>query len=166
MAKCYLGMDNGTTGTLGVVYNDFIKFQKNPVRSVQHYTQKAQKRTRLDIVAFQELLDEIHNMVGNDPIYAVLERPMTGKGSTAVISGMRFFEACCIMLEINGIGYEVIDSKKWQKMFLPDVKGSKELKNASRDRAIQMHPEFEELIKKHGDADGLLIAKYAQRSNL
>ena len=65
-----------------------------------------------------------------------------------------------ITLENMGIGYRTIDSKEWQRSVLGEVKGSAALKIASRCRGIEMYPKHKTTIKKHKDADGLLIAHY------
>ncbi|WP_461249115.1 RuvC family protein, partial [Treponema sp. R6D11] len=64
------------------------------------------------------------------------------------------------------ISYQVVDSKKWQKEFLPNIKGSKDLKKASLQRGVERFPILECEIKKHGDADGLFLALYGSAHNL
>jgi hypothetical protein len=61
--------------------------------------------------------------------------------------------------------YEYTDSKKWQTMLLPQgIKGSDELKKASFDIGCRMFPQHSDLIKRHKDADGILIAEYCRRT--
>jgi hypothetical protein len=85
----------------------------------------------------------------------------------ASISAVRCLEAMLIGLELYEIPYQYCDSKQWQKELLPaGIKGPIELKSASADIGTRMFPEHKELIWKHKDADGLLIAEWARRINL
>ncbi|MDA3809619.1 MAG: hypothetical protein PF518_04730 [Spirochaetaceae bacterium] len=86
---------------------------------------------------------------------------------TATLSAIRCLEATIIAFEMYDIPYQYCDSKQWQKELLPaGIKGTPELKKASADIGCRLFPEHEELIQKHGDADGLLIAEWARRMNL
>lgn len=57
------------------------------------------------------------------------------------------------------------DSKHWQRILLPKGAKGPELKKASMDIGCRLFPEHEKLIRKHKDADGLLIAEWARREN-
>jgi hypothetical protein len=60
--------------------------------------------------------------------------------------------------------YRYIDSKSWQKEFLPSgLKGSDELKKASLQVAQRMFPKLD--YSKIKDGDGILIAEYARKTN-
>ncbi len=89
-----------------------------------------------------------------------VERPFSGRFINAVVPAHRFFEATIITLEDLGLGYEVLDSAVWQKPLLGPIKGSAELKRASALRGVQLYPQFKDVIARHGDADGLLIAHH------
>lgn len=155
----YIGIDNGTSGTIGVITEHHNYFWKTPTKKEQDYTKKKQNITRIDVVALDELLNRFENP------FAVLERPFTGKYVKTMLNGMRALEATLTFLESNGIGHVFIDSKAWQRDLLPQgIKGSTDLKKASRDIGVRMFPQHKELIMKHGDADGILIAEYARRN--
>jgi ribosome biogenesis protein Tsr3 len=86
---------------------------------------------------------------------------------TATISAVRALEATLIVLEELDIAYDYIDSKGWQKDLLPlGLKSSDQQKKASAEVGIRMFPQFKELITKHKDADGILIAEWARRNKL
>ena len=78
------------------------------------------------------------------------------------VVGVRFYESLISTLELMGLGYSVVDSKDWQRGLLPSSgkKGTSSavLKKESLDIGIRMFPQFEELIRKHKDADGILGA--------
>ena len=158
MSKTYIGIDNGSTGTIGIIAPGGVQFLETPVVESLHYGKKGGLIKRLDRAAFKALFS------GINPLEAVvkIERPFTAGPMmiNAMLHAHRFFEATICTLEDLGFGYEVIDSGTWQKAMLGEVKGSPELKKASKLRATQLYPQFTDAIKRHGDADGLLIAHF------
>lgn len=173
--KVYLGIDNGVTGTIGILSDHFQIVKQTPVKKVQDYTKKKKNISRIDRAGFTAIIDWVKSYYNTPPytgarIHAVLERPyMTNQFSkiNAIISAHRAFEATLIILETHEISYEVIDSKQWQKEHLPKgVTGSPQLKKCSMEKGIQLFPALKPKIEKHGDADGLLIAEWARRNNL
>lgn len=155
----YIGIDNGTTGTIGVV-GDMSLFVKAPVKKEQNYTKKEGSVSRIDVVKLREILVDIQNP------FALLERPFVNpKMFNATLSAIRALEATLNVIEILNIPYTYIDSKQWQSVMLPSgVKGSADLKKASLDIGCRLFPQHRELIEKHGDADGLLMAEYWRRT--
>jgi hypothetical protein len=80
------------------------------------------------------------------------------------MSAMRTLEAQVLILESLKIPLMYVDSKDWQKDLLPrGTKGTPELKKASMDIGCRLFPQHDELIRKHKDADGLLIAEWGKR---
>lgn len=149
-----IGIDNGTSGSIGIIGPDGAIFESTPVRDHVHYTKKGEFIKRIDVLA----LEGLFNVDGL--VKAYMERPYTGTFvNTSVLAG-RAYEATLITLEELRIGFETIDSKAWQKALLPGIKGSANLKKASRLRGIELYPALKDSITKHGDADGLLIAHH------
>lgn len=149
-----LGIDNGTSGSYGVVEKGvYSKYGMMPsFRSI--LGKKERVISRIDVTALMAI---IHFHI---PDKAYVERPFTGRFLNAVLPAQRAFEAVLIALELEDVPYEVIDSKVWQKPLLGDVKGSANLKEASRKLGCELYPEHKDQIDKHGDADGLLIAHH------
>jgi hypothetical protein len=117
------------------------------------------------IKQYFEQLMIIHDIPANECI-AIIERPMINPTRfKASISAARSLEATQIIFESLGIPYMFIDSREWQKAELPKGYEGPELKKASMDIGCRLFPDKAELIKKHKDADGLLIAHYAYKSN-
>ena len=58
------------------------------------------------------------------------------------------------------IGYEVVDSKMWQKHLLPAGLKGEMLKKGSLQVASRIYPFID--LKGFKDADGLLIARFCQ----
>lgn len=155
----YIGIDNGVTGTIGVV-GDVSLFVNTPVKKEQNYTKKEGSVSRIDVVKLREILVDIQNP------FALLERPFVNpKMFNATLSAIRALEATLNVIEILNIPYTYMDSKQWQGVMLPSgVKGSADLKKASLDIGCRLFPKHRELIEKHGDADGLLMAEYWRRA--
>lgn len=153
-----IGIDNGSTGSIGILSRDGAFFESIPTVEYLHYGKKGSISQRLDRESLTKLVE---NYVASGRVY--IERPFTGKFINAVIPAHRFFEATIITLEDLRIGYEVVDSREWQTDLLGPVKGSAFLKKASRLRGIQLYPQLAGAIKSHGDADGLLIAHHYHR---
>ena len=77
------------------------------------------------------------------------------------------FEAQLGIIEDLQLAYQIIDSREWQRVFLPEgIKGAAELKKASLDCGLRLFPKCADMIQKQKDADALFIAEYARRKNL
>lgn len=163
--RVFIGIDNGVSGSIGVLRWDRDGFTASmhptPVVLGQDYTKKNQRVSRLDHVTFKQMLSTYSYY---KEVRCVIERPMVNPGRfKATLSAMRCLESTLLILEQLNIGYEYVDSKEWQKVFLPGVKGPAELKRASAQKGAQLYPHLREAIEKQGDADGLLIAEHARR---
>lgn len=172
MITIYVGIDNGVTGSIGVVGSDFDgghRLYQIPTKSEQSYTRRKQQITRVD---FDGLLDVLRNIRADygtkGGIRAFIERPFTAPGAfKATVSGMRCLEAVLIAVEDMGWSYEYVDSRQWQRDMLPrGLKGAKELKPASRDIGTRLFPSLADEIAHQKDADALLIAEWARRHQL
>lgn len=171
----YIGVDNGATGSVGVVggVDQAVTFLP-PTKNEQDYTKKAQNITRLDWEAYRVLLMErvvapaMVRYGAAAKIKAVIERPFVNPGAfRTTVCAVRAFEATIIVMEHLGIPWIPIDSRAWQTKLLPEgLKGAPKLKKASLDIGVRTFPHLAAEIKKHKDADGLLIAEWARRYNV
>lgn len=158
--KTYIGIDNGVTGTIGIIGEETI-FVKTPIKKEQDYTKAKKVVTRLDITALEALLVPYKGK----EVHILMERPLVNpKLFNASTSALRCFEAELVCVESMGFPHEFIDSKEWQKELLPKGCQGEELKTASLDIGNRLFPKFKEV--KHPDRDGILIAEYARRKNL
>ena len=158
MKKAYIGIDNGVSGTIGIITDSFAIIEKTPVNKVQDYTKAKKIINRVDVVELKNMLE-----IEDYKIFALLERPMINPTRFAAsISAVRAFEATLCVLESMKIPYQFIDSKEWQKELLPKGCSGDELKSASLDIGKRLFPH---LNINHPDMDGLLIAEYARRKN-
>jgi len=162
MSKTYVGVDNGVTGSIGIICSDGrTAFIETPVFKELSYTKEKQYIQRINTIA----------IANNFPKNAIvlLERPMVNpRAFTATQSALRALEATLIVLENLGYkrdeSYFYIDSKAWQQEFIAsEIIGHDEMKKASMEIGIQLFPNNESFIRRHKDADGLLIAEYARR---
>lgn len=167
MNKIYIGIDNGITGSIGIITPDQTSFLPVPSRSMQDYTKKKQNISRLDRDAFRKIITT-SNPDGLS-VFVLFEHPfwnpiLSLKSSK---SGVMCLEAEVGIIEDLLIPHESIPSSTWQKELLPvGCKGKAELKKASQDIGIRLYPALEDEIRKQKDADGLLIAEYARRKGL
>ncbi len=166
-----VGIDNGVTGTIGIV-SDLTGsvFCKTPVRKTLDFqVSKPHWLNRLDGHALKEILYNYkeHAQVEFEGFYVYLENPSVNpKRWTASMSAIRCWEATLIILEDLRIKHEFLTSKPWQAGMLPaGIKGAPQLKEASKQIGIRLFPEHEQLINSHSDADGILIAEYYRRLN-
>ncbi len=160
--KTYIGIDNGTTGSIAVLGDCTCDFYITPVLTQQNYTKTKQSITRLNVKVFTGMLEPYSR---NPNVIAVLERPMVNPGRfKQSLGAVRCLEAMITCLENLRIPYMYIDSKEWQKALLPIGKNA-DTKKLSVDVASRLFPQFEGDISKHKDGDALLIAEYSRRVN-
>ena len=170
MAKLYIGIDNGTSGTIGILGEHNNIFIETPIIKEQSYTKKKEMISRVDINRLYEILTRAMQYEECEPsdCMVVMERPLINPQMFKTsMSASRTLEAELCVVEMLSMPHVYIDSKQWQKELLPQgVKGSTELKKASKDIGMRMFPAHTELIARHKDADGILIAYWARKNRL
>lgn len=167
--KIYIGIDNGTSGTIACVGDCPAQIMETPIIKEQSYTKSKNVITRIDHLALKQWLIDIMGtgITANDMI-AIMERPCINPGRFKTsISAARSLEATLCVIEDLGIPHLYVDSKQWQSKMLPKgIVGSDELKRASKDIGLRLFPDQNEVIQKHKDADAILMAEWARRENL
>lgn len=170
MSKLYIGIDNGVTGSIGVVGDNYDKFLLTPVKKEQSYTKAKNIISRIDVVELKKVFEEtmLEAGVTNSECMVVLERPLINPTMfKASISASRSLEATLGIVEQLGLPHMYIDSKQWQRSILPKgTEGSTALKKASKDVADRLFPQYHSITQRHKDGDGLLIAKWAHMEKL
>jgi hypothetical protein len=152
-----LAFDNGTSanGVAVLGPDNYVKYLKLPVKNELSYTKEEHHITRIDFPALNQLIADLKLP---KTTLAVLERPMINPMRfRASISAVRCLEAELIVIESLGFRLEYVDSKQWQRVLLPGIEGSTELKKASLELGRKLYPDLK--LKK--DADSLLIAHWA-----
>lgn len=171
MKICYCGIDNGVTGTIGFILEDketgYYKtdFICTPTFSELSYQKtKVKHITRIDFINLYNIMKTYKEEC--DRFVVAIERPMINSTRfQASLSARASLEAMLIIFNLLDVSYNYIDSKQWQKQLLPaNLKGAPEQKMASKDVGCRLFPEHKELITKHKDADGILIALYAKKN--
>ena len=116
MSKVYIGIDNGVTGTIGVVGDDIQpQIFHTPVKKEQDFTKAKNLVSRLDYEGFMA----IFNQFNKNDIHVVCERPMINPTRwKASMSAIRCWEAQLIILEVLGVPHQFIASKEWQRELL------------------------------------------------
>lgn len=167
--KIYVGVDNGTTGTIACVGECSAKIIETPIVKEQSYTKAKKIISRIDHLALKQwLIDLMGSGIAPSEVVAVIERPMINPMRfQASVSAARSLEATLCVIEDLGIPHMYVDSRQWQGALLPKgVQGAPELKKASMDIGLRLFPDQENVIRKHKDADAILIAEWARREQL
>lgn len=172
MQRIVVGIDNGVSGSIGVLCANGNAFRPMPTITQLSY-QKSVKRfsRRVDWKEFQDyirLLPLSYDFESKETLVQfVLERPMINSTRfQASISAARALEAVLMSIEMLGDQFaqysiEYIDSRTWQKALLPPGKGADEMKKLSSEIGKRKYPHHADTIDKQKDADGLLIAHFA-----
>lgn len=160
--KTVIGIDNGSTGTVGIITPTKSYFFETPTTPFLHYGKRGTVSNRIDRAELSRMITEAITGIDKNTVRVMIERPFTAGPMMikAMLGAHRCFEATICVLEDLGLGYEVVDSGTWQDPVLGSVSGSSALKQASMLRGMQMYPQFAKEIKQHKDADGLLIAHH------
>lgn len=165
MNKLFVGIDNGTSGAIGIVSDDssVVKWSSTPTKIELSYTKTSKNISRIDYPKLISLFkDEILSY--NIPVRVFLERPLVNpRMLSTTMSAMRSLEATLICLEELKIPFSYLDSKQWQKDMLPSGLKGKELKEASRQIGKRLFPTLD---FGKSDCDGILIAEYARKNKL
>lgn len=149
-----IGVDNGVSGTVGVITDKTYFYWHIPVKKELNYTKTKQWLHRVDGIELKKILS-LYEDISN----VLIERPMVNPGRfRATVSAIRALEATLIIIEDLKLPYRYIDSREWQKVLLPKDLEKEELKKASLQIGKRMFPEIN--FEGFTDADGLLIAKY------
>lgn len=168
--KIYIGIDNGVTGTIGWVGENLCPgIWETPVKSEQSYTREKKNITRIDAPRLEALLADVVGTSNPADCLVVIERPMINPMRfVASVSAARSLEATLVVVEKLGLPRMYADSRAWQKALLPHGCKGDELKKASLDIGCRLFPggTTEQTIRKHKDADALLIAEWARREKL
>lgn len=159
--KTYIGIDNGVTGSIGIIDGSEKKIHCIPTISEQSYTKNKQIITRVNSLKLWGLLSDYEK----SNVLVIIERPMVNPGRfKATMSAIRCLEAVLICIEEFKFPRMYCDSKEWQKELLPKDVDKKELKKASLDISRRLFPNVD--FSKVKDGDSLLIAEWARRHNL
>jgi hypothetical protein len=162
MFDTIIGIDNGVSGTIGVidVNEGNSQFLSMPTKSEQNYTKAKGNITRID----HDKLEEFLMQFKGKNVFILLERPMVNPGRfAATISAIRALESTLIIIEKLQFSYIYVDSKSWQKELLPIGSKGSQLKDDSATIGKRLFPKHSDLIMKHADADGILIAEFGRR---
>jgi len=166
----YLGIDNGVTGTWGIIDGKGIPhiFQV-PVKNCLNYQKtKVKHLNRIDTNKLTEILTKyLMDFDTRDSAgilrscKCLIERPMVNPDRfDATVSALRALEATIIVLENLNIPYEYCDSKAWQKKLLPFTNDWKMLKQVSKEIGMRVYPTLD--WDKMPDGDGIHIARFCQ----
>jgi len=155
----YVGVDNGPSGSIGVLTKDRTEFHETFTSPIFDYTKAAQMMTLLD---YRKMRAFFKRLMEEGDLIMMMERPMVnpGRWRATVIALRAHQQYLDIFTSLRHPEPSFIDSRKWQKVYLPSGIKGPALKVASKQVGCRMFPIHAETIEKHGDADGLFIAMY------
>lgn len=167
----YVGIDNGVSGSIGIVKQNNAQMIVIPTRSELSYTKAKRNITRVNWQGLRQVFLEhcpLGTWGGRGIVRVLLERPMVNPMRfQATASALRAMEATLVVIEMFKLPLQYVDSRQWQKVMLPSgLKGADQLKKASHDIGMRMFPHLAAIIDKHGDADGLLMAEWGRRMKI
>src|SRR3990167_9784137 len=95
--KTYIGIDNGTTGTITIINENTSVHFKTPIKKELSYTKKKQYISRIDYIQLGIIM--ARNIKQND-VFCLIERPMINPMRwKASMSAIRALETTLIYLE-------------------------------------------------------------------
>ena len=181
------GLDNGATGTVSCL----IPYDKNDIKiyfekTFNHVDLDYQKDinyiARIDWEKLKDWFNKIIKKARTNyirkynkediKISVILERPMINADRFKQSkNAARAFESTLMVLEMLELekNYIIIDSKKWQHYFFGKNTVLIDLKEVYKNKGIEYLTNLNEkryknelnTIKQHGDADSLLICRWA-----
>ena len=172
MNKIYIGIDNGVSGSIGIITPKTSLFFKMPTIKQQDYHKAKHGITRIDTLELKGLLEEyIPNGIQGNLVCVGMENPMVNPFRwKASASALRAFEATLTIVESFQVPYHHILAKDWQKdIFGKGYEGDAkkkvkvDTKAISLQKAKQFFPKAN--LGKHPDGDGLLLAYYMKKNN-
>ena len=181
------GLDNGATGTISCLIpydknNIKIYFEKTFSHVDLDYQKDINYIARIDWEKLKDWFNKIIKKARTNyirkynkediKISVILERPMINADRFKQSkNAARAFESTLMVLEMLELekNYIIIDSKKWQHYFFGKITVLIDLKEASKNKGIEYLTNLNEkryknelnTIKQHGDADSLLICRWA-----
>ena len=175
MNKIFLSGDNGSSGSFCIMEIEtgkVLSYCHTPIIKAQDYTKKEKYISRLDHKKFEEFLSSYPI---ERYIFCYLERPLVSNFRFSVsIVAVRCFESTLVVLEkLNIKPIKILDSKRWQSVMLPEIKGKDELKEASDEYCNVHYPDInlcdigkkgQNLKTDPGKGDSILIAEWARRN--
>ena len=164
MKRIFAAVDNGCTGTIGAVSEsgDWSFFMPVPTYRTEDYNRTKVKHTTH--VDFDVLSSYLKALMAQGELSLVTERPLKNpRLFNATMSGIRAHEILLAVTRSLGVQLAgTMDSRDWQ-VPMCGIFEKGESKPASAAAGALLFPEHEAAIRKHGDADGLLMAEFHRR---
>ena len=192
----FLGIDNGVSGSMTIMdaTGRVLLYEHVPTYKEVKWTKPKTTKTKsgkktvkhdyitlVDIDAMQRILVKYTSLVSD--VYCFLERPAISYAAawsmqTSISAGMSWAYVTYVLKKLK-INRTDIDSKMWQKAFIPEATGEKNkeymktlkagernklLKEASDMFAKSIWPGFSS--KELGGGDSVCIAEYGRRTIL
>lgn len=174
-----IGLDNGATGTICAIIPQmkYLDFIQTPSIISLDYPKDIQYINRVDTEKITKWIKKNIKKAKNFykteiKTIIIMQRPMVNPQRFKQSGhALRAFQATIIALQNLKLDYVIIDSKKWQHYFFGKNTMLIDLKAQSMKKGLQILNNYKikkankevmsDVIRKHGDADGMLICQFA-----
>lgn len=163
----YIGIDNGVTGSIGVIQNDKVHFILTPHKKELDFQSTSKKFiNRIDHEKLYDILDNFSGVKTKVMLEQPMQNPRLWKAS---VSAIRAFENTIIALDRLNMHREYISVHSWRRELLPGYTRTMKLPQAklvAMEMATRLFPQFKDEFEQHKDPDGIMIAEYCRRMNI
>lgn len=172
--KIFVFVDNGTTGTIGAIPEDGKWSLYMPVPTYKRMGYAKKKPKNESHIDYDCLKSTFEMLMALGDLVIVTERPCINSNPIyfwTSLGAVKSYEILLAVLRTLGLKLlGTVDSRAWQGEALGDFE-----KGMSKEKSLEVgaekFPEHAELIRKHGDADGLLgawvmLARHKNGKNL
>lgn len=158
----YVGIDPGLDGGIAIIGESQVFLYDIP--TINEKTKKGYRR-RYDIQGICNIFRSEILKHAREEVFVILEKaqPMPAQGVTSMFSTGFGFGIYQGILSAFSVPYEIIHSKKWQKIF--SIAGDTKAK--SFEVSQRLFPDLEFVTKRGriltGRCDSILLAEYGRR---
>lgn len=162
-SKVYIGIDNGVSGSIAILTSngELLGWSRTPTYKRLSYAKTGRLESCIDRVHLKYLLQPYKD----GPALVLMEYPYLNPTQFATsFSATTSFADTRSVVEDLGMAHDFKPAKEWQKVMIPNVKGTIDLKQASTSLAKRLYPKL--VIPKGCDGDAVCLAEYGRRKGL
>lgn len=163
----YIGVDNGLSGAIGILFAGSGQATRPENEHHPMVTRSATIAGKDGRRLHYKAVRDTFNRFSDAGAIIILEYPFRGQNSRAVGYGMAAWECVMIAAEVAAIPVHHVAAKTWQKELFGGIKGTAELKKASRVYGETLWPWLKPNKGAHGgDFDAMMLALYGFNHDL
>jgi crossover junction endodeoxyribonuclease RuvC len=158
----FIGVDPGLSGALAIVngFDTHLRVEDMPTMTMMN------GKRRIDMAALAALLEEWRNWNRDRALLATVEdvHSMPGQGVSSVFSFGFSAGALQQALASAEIPVKLVQPATWKALY--GLRGGRDNKTASRDKATELYPRHAAMwarVKDDGRAEAVLLANYGSK---